>query len=53
MFQTANIVQCFMRFTVELRVKDLEVSVYQTMHKQVLKIRSLILKNSKCLRVNP
>lgn len=28
-----NIVQCFMWFTVELRVKDLEGSVHQTMCK--------------------
>jgi hypothetical protein len=47
--QTPNIVQCFMRFTVELRVKDLEGSVHQTMHKQVLKIRSLSSRTASAL----
>jgi ribosomal protein S3AE len=34
-------VQGFVRFTVEVRVKDLEGSVHQNMRKKVLKIRSL------------
>ena len=39
--EKVNIVQCFMRFTVELRVKDLGDLVHQNVHKHMPKIRSL------------
>ena len=39
--EEVNNVQGFVRFTVEVRVKNLEGSVHQNMRKQVLKIRSL------------
>jgi hypothetical protein len=41
-----------MRFTVELRVKDLEGSVHQTVHKKVLKIRSLSSRTASALGLN-
>jgi len=49
--EKVNIVQCFMGFTVELRVKDLQGSVHQNMRKQVLKIRSLSSRTASALRL--
>jgi hypothetical protein len=40
-----------MRFTVELRVKDLEGSVHQTMRKKVLKIRLLSSRTASALGI--
>ena len=47
--EKVNIMEVFMRFAVELRVEDLEGSVHQNMHKQVLKIPLLSSRTASAL----